>query len=318
MKTIKLQSRGSDVKKWQEFLKSKRYRITPDGVFGPQTEKATKNIQRKNKLKADGVVGPNTWKLMGNNIVEKPPTSLKPVNTGNSNNNFQVLKKGSFGEQVKQWQLFLQSAGYKIPFVDGAFGPETERETIKFQVANGLKADGVVGPKTWQFITTVSQNTPLSQRWPKQDYTSMVNFYGPVGENQTQLEVPYKLKLAWSPNIELTKITCHEKVAKSLYTIFEKTLNIYGEKELKKLRLDLFGGCLNVRKMRGGSAWSIHSWGAAIDLDPDNNQLKWSSPKAKFSAKEYEAFWKIVEAEGWTSLGRERNYDWMHFQAAYL
>ena len=229
-----------------------------------------------------------------------------------------ILKKGSFGEEVKQWQLFLQSAGYKVPFIDGAFGPITERETLKFQAKNGLKPDGIVGPKTRQFITTVSQNTPLSERWPKQNYKSMVNFYGPVGENQTKLELPYKLKLAWAPSTTLTKITCHEKVAKSLYTIFENTLKTYGEKEISKLNLDLFGGCLNVRKMRGGSAWSIHSWGAAIDLDPDRNQLKWAKPKASFSKLEYENFWKIVENEGWVSLGRERNYDWMHFQAAYL
>jgi hypothetical protein len=221
------------------------------------------------------------------------------------------LKKGSFGETVKQWQLFLQSAGYKIPYVDGAFGPETERETLKFQAKNGLKPDGVVGPKTWAFVTTVSENTPLSQRWPKQDYTSMVNFYGPIGENQTQLDVPYKLKLAWAPSTTLRKITCNERVAKSLYTILENTLKTYGEKEIVKLRLDLFGGCLNVRKMRGGSAWSIHSWGAAIDLDPDHNQLKWGKAV-------YNGFWQIVEDEGWTSLGRERNYDWMHFQAAKL
>jgi hypothetical protein len=39
--------------------------------------------------------------------------------------------------------------------------------------------------------------------------------------------------------------------------------------------------------MRGGSAWSIHSWGAAVDLDPDINQLKWSKPKATFSRPEY-------------------------------
>jgi hypothetical protein len=229
-----------------------------------------------------------------------------------------ILKKGSFGDEVKQWQLFLQSAGYKVPYVDGAFGPTTERETLKFQAKNGLKPDGVVGPKTRQFITTVSQNTPLSERWPKQNYTSMVNFYGPIGENQTKLEVPYKLKLAWDSSTTLTKITCHEKVAKSLYTIFENTLKTYGEKEISRLKLDLFGGCLNVRKMRGGSAWSIHSWGTAVDLDPDRNQLKWSKPKAAFSKNEYEDFWKIVEVEGWTSLGRERNYDWMHFQAAYL
>ena len=228
------------------------------------------------------------------------------------------VKKVSFGETVKQWQLFLQSAGYKIPYVDGAFGPETERETLKFQAKNGLKPDGIVGPKTWSFITTVSENTPLSQRWPKQDYTSMVNFYGPVGENQTQLDVPYKLKLAWAPSTTLTKITCNERVAKSLYTILENTLKTYGEKEIVKLRLDLFGGCLNVRKMRGGSAWSIHSWGAAIDLDPDNNQLKWGKDRASFAKPVYNDFWKIVEAEGWVSLLKERNMDAMHIQAAKL
>ena len=228
------------------------------------------------------------------------------------------VKKGSFGETVKQWQLFLQSAGYKIPYVDGAFGPETERETLKFQAKNGLKPDGVVGPKTWAFVTTVSDNTPLSQRWPKQDYTSMVNFYGPIGENQTQLDVPYKLKLAWAPSTTLRKITCNERVAKSLYTILENTLKTYGEKEIVKLRLDLFGGCLNVRKMRGGSAWSIHSWGAAIDLDPDNNQLKWGKDRASFAKPIYDDFWKIVEVEGWVSLLKERNMDAMHIQAARL
>lgn len=229
-----------------------------------------------------------------------------------------TLQKGDVSEEVKQWQMFLQSAGYKIPNVDGAFGPTTERETLKFQIKNGLKPDGVVGPKTWKFVTTVSDNTPLSQKWPKQDYRSMVDFYGPVGENITQLEVPYKLKLAWAPSTTLTKISCNQKCAKSLYTIFENTLKTYGEKDISKLKLDMFGGCVNVRKMRGGSAWSIHSWGAAVDLDPDNNQLKWAKPKATFSKAEYSDFWKIVEAEGWTSLGRERNFDWMHFQAAYL
>jgi hypothetical protein len=234
------------------------------------------------------------------------------------NNIKEVLKKGSFSEEVKQWQLFLQSAGYKISLVDGAFGPETERETLKFQAKNGLKPDGIVGPKTFKFVTTVSNNTPLSERWPKQDYNSMVNFYGPVGENQTQLEVPYKLKLAWAPSTTLKRVTCHQKVAKSLYTIFENTLKTYGEKEIQKLRLDIFGGILNVRKMRGGSSWSIHSWGAAIDLDPDNNQLKWGKDRASFAKPIYDDFWKIVEAEGWVSLLKERNMDAMHIQAARL
>jgi hypothetical protein len=228
------------------------------------------------------------------------------------------LKKGSFSEEVKQWQLFLQSAGYKIPIADGAFGPQTERETLKFQLKHGLKADGVVGPKTWAFVTNVSTNTPLSQKWPKQGYTSMCNFYGPVGENQTSLELPYRMRLAWDKDSTIKKMTCNQKCAKSFYNIFEKTLKHYGETEIKKLRLDLFGGCLNVRKMRGGSAYSIHSWGAAIDLDPDNNQLKWGREKATLAKPAYEPFWKFVEEEGGTSLGKERNFDWMHFQFAYL
>lgn len=229
-----------------------------------------------------------------------------------------VLRRGDFGEEVKRWQLFLQSAGYKVFPADGAFGPLTERETLKFQAANGLKPDGIVGPKTWGFVTRVSNNTPLSQKWPKQGYTDMVNFYGPVGENQTSLDLPYTMKLAWSVDVTLRRITCHRKVAESLHNIFENTLKTYGQKEITSLRLDIFGGCLNVRRMRGGTSWSIHSWGAAIDLDPDRNQLRWSSPKAVFSRKEYADFWKIVEREGGTSLGKERNFDWMHFQFAYL
>jgi len=147
----------------------------------------------------------------------------------------------------------------------------------------------------------------------------MIDYYGPVGENQTLLTLPYTLKLAWDSSAVVKRLTCNVKVAESVYSIFEQTLKLYGERELRRLKLDVFGGCLNVRKMRGSAtSWSIHSWGAAIDLDPDNNQLKWDKTKATFAKKDYEPFWKIVEAEGWVSLGRQKNYDWMHFQAATL
>ena len=85
-----------------------------------------------------------------------------------------------------------------------------------------------------------------------------------------------------------------------------------------KLRLDRWGGCLNVRKMRGGSSWSMHAWGIAIDFDPDRNQLKWGRDRAVFARPDYDAWWRCWEDEGWTSLGRTKNYDWMHVQAARL
>lgn len=156
-------------------------------------------------------------------------------------------------------------------------------------------------------------------KWPKQNYSSMVAFYGEPGENQTLLVLPYTLKIAWDLKISVKRLTCHEKVAESLYTIFEKTLKVYGESDIRKLKLDVFGGCLNVRKMRGSNTqWSTHSWGAAVDIDPDNNRLKWGKDRATLAKKEYEPFWKIVESENWVSLGRVQNRDYMHFQACLL
>jgi len=253
-----------------------------------------------------------------------------------------TIRRGSKGDDVRRWQAFLLMDGYRIGLADGNFGQKTETATKQFQSKKGLKADGIVGTNTWKFVPNnfipvlpaIPVNKPSSNNnnnnkpsvpskpsnlvWPKQDYNSMVNFYGPVGENQTKLTLPYPMKLAWDTKTTLTRITCHKKCSESFYNIFEKALKQYGQKEVTRLRLDLFGGCLNVRKMRGGSAWSIHSWGAAIDLDPDRNQLKWGRDKAAFGKKEYEPFWKIVENEGAVSLGRARNFDYMHFQFARL
>jgi hypothetical protein len=97
-----------------------------------------------------------------------------------------------------------------------------------------------------------------------------------------------------------------------------KILKIYGHDALVRLGLDQFGGCLNVRKMRNGSAWSTHAWGIAIDWDADRNQLRWGKDRALMAQPEYAPFLDAWEAEGWLSLGRARNFDWMHVQAARL
>jgi len=85
---------------------------------------------------------------------------------------------------------------------------------------------------------------------------------------------------------------------------------------VRQLGLDLYGGGYALRDKRGGSTPATHAWGIAFDFDPGHNQLKWSDARARFARPDYAAWWQCWEAEGWVSLGRTRNYDWMHVQAA--
>jgi hypothetical protein len=62
------------------------------------------------------------------------------------------LKMGSHGNEVMELQKFLNNAGYGILVVDGRFGARTKAALIKFQIANGLRGDGVVGAKTREIL----------------------------------------------------------------------------------------------------------------------------------------------------------------------
>jgi hypothetical protein len=85
-----------------------------------------------------------------------------PVSTaaqsGTSKKLTQRLSRGMRGGEVIVLQEFLQKHGWGIPNngpVTGYFGAVTERAVRKFQQANGLKAVGVVGPKTRALINSL-------------------------------------------------------------------------------------------------------------------------------------------------------------------
>jgi peptidoglycan hydrolase-like protein with peptidoglycan-binding domain len=50
---------------------------------------------------------------------------------------------------VTQLQQRLNELGFDCGKVDGSFGSRTEQAVKAFQTMRGLKADGVVGAKTW-------------------------------------------------------------------------------------------------------------------------------------------------------------------------
>jgi hypothetical protein len=128
------------------------------------------------------------------------------------------------------------------------------------------------------------------------------------------IELPYPMRLAWDLEIKVNRMRCHKLVANNFKGVFNDLLSHYGYEEIKRLGIDLFGGCFNYRKMRGGSSWSTHSWGIAIDLDPARNKLKETKRTARFARPEYKPMIDIFYKWGFESLGIEKDFDWMHFQ----
>lgn len=256
----------------------------------------------------------------------------------------------------KAVQLFLQRAGFYKGTIDGDFGRQSRAATTAFvdslkipgsgtwtdqrrlnalnqaminqaKVGVTLSVDGIFGPQS-QYALELYQNhlrdvtappelVALQPRvWPRQ--VDVRKFYGEPGQNQAMLASPYPLHLDWDLSTTVKRFSIHEKCHDSAERVMKRVLSEYGLEKIQELGLNQFGGCLNVRKMRGGQAMSMHSWGIAIDWDADRNQLRWGRDLARMAKPQYARFLDLWAEEGWISLGRERNYDWMHVQAARL
>lgn len=157
--------------------------------------------------------------------------------------------------------------------------------------------------------------------FPKEtkDQKEIVEFYGEPGDvEQVRLQLPYPMVLSWDETKTIRSFYCHAKVADSLHSILAATLAAYGYDRIKELGLNRWGGCYNPRPKRGSKKkLSTHSWAISVDMGPDadRKKFKWKADQVESSKEEYALFWRIVETNGWKSLGRSNGYDWMHIQA---
>jgi hypothetical protein len=90
--------------------------------------------------------------LPGTKPTDTPTTTLPGL--------IKALKLGNKTDQVKLLQQLLNKKGFTVAITGAGssgsesilFGPKTKAAVIKFQKTNGLKPDGVVGPKTWAVL----------------------------------------------------------------------------------------------------------------------------------------------------------------------
>ena len=157
---LKKGSTGEDVKYIQNCLISLNYSCGAsgaDGNFGSNTEKAVISYQKKhkdinnNRLSVDGTVGKKTW-----NAIERDFSNLNKIKYT------RLLKKDMSGNDVRYIKDCLFKLKYypsnTIKISNNKFGNDTYNAVLSYQTfnkdinGNKLKADGIIGRKTWDAI----------------------------------------------------------------------------------------------------------------------------------------------------------------------
>ncbi|MEA5002178.1 MAG: peptidoglycan-binding protein [Christensenella sp.] len=125
--------KGSDISKLQQRLKDLEYydysSIT--GYYGPVTTEAVKKFQRTNGLEANGAMTADSLTLLYSEGTK-----------------FYTMYPQDSGDDIKSMQDRLSQLGYFEGSSTGYFGSITTNAVKRFQDANGLSVDGVVGKNT--------------------------------------------------------------------------------------------------------------------------------------------------------------------------
>lgn len=223
--------------------------------------------------------------------------------------------------------------------VDGIVGLNTRKAIANYintdnnwkaiQKKVGSKADGIFGPNTLNAVAAYlgvlngkeSKSTFSCSQASVRACTSVFGKPG-VESNLISVKVPANYPITYE-GTKVKTIRIHKAVAKELEEILQEIGDTYEKKygkdwNKKAPAICVYNGSYNARKTRGGSSWSIHAWGCALDFDASDATLAKRYKDCRLSQPIYEDFWRIWEEYGWHSLGREKDYDTMHIQKPYF
>lgn len=204
---------------------------------------------------------------------------------------------------------------------DGIFGSQTLQAVAEalntaatvraVQHAVNAKVDGIVGKETVSHIAVW-----LGLQMPSQsEVRSGRSVFGKAGDetNLVSIVPAYQLYFEGKP---VKTIRVHKLIAQHVEEALLEVSEAYSQQEIKQLGLDDYSGSYNHRTTASGKSLSMHSWGIALDFAASKNAYHQTKRSASLAKPECEKWWEIWERHGAVSLGRQRDYDWMHLQFA--
>ncbi|MEM9898998.1 MAG: M15 family metallopeptidase [Pseudomonadota bacterium] len=217
-------------------------------------------------------------------------------------------------------QILSDDAGFDPGPIDGWLGTNTRNaSTLYIRAIDGLDIFNVVD------AVPIDVNP---NNWPSDKAGDLNAFYGTPRKDDEcgaithrikKVKSPWRMPLDWNMGQSRTFFKVHELVAPSLERILANIESSYSHAEVERLGLNRFSGDYVCRRITGGSRMSTHAYGIAIDFYGSKNRLRQTThdtPPPTLAHADCQAFWEAFENEGWYSLGRSQNYDWMHVQAA--
>ena len=118
-----------------------------------------------------------------------------------------VLQIGDIGDDVKKLQNLLQIT------TDGHFGPATQLAVMKYQAQQGLKTDGIVGPKTWAKLES-------KYKISKDDGYVWILDNGHGGIIDGEYQTPGKRSPKWEDGTQLFEGEFNRAVVKRIIKLF--------------------------------------------------------------------------------------------------
>lgn len=132
-------NRGEEIVSLQNKLIRYGYLVSDaDGVFGDDTVRAVKKLQKEHEIPLSGAVDEATWKVL---CVEKKQNLEKRDKSI-------VYTTGDRGKNIEQLQKKLRKLEYLDGEIDGIYGSDTAHAVTNFQIEEGLKDTGSVDQNT--------------------------------------------------------------------------------------------------------------------------------------------------------------------------